>query len=389
MMGKMTWRVSGGNKLEEERVQTECRYAALHEFHSGTPAKRPYFDDWRRMLSCARFLAQWFTAAEVQGECIGLIDAKKLKFGVDDGRVQYDGRDVTQLTEVGNRKMWREIQEQKPEELTWSVTQFLPPELLEQVMEREPESAMEQEARCEQTMSEHSEKEIHAGVWSDRYQLSVLLFQLFFGCHPISWEEEVPGDTRDWLYALKKTGSFRFAEGRRFPETFLYAYAARRWKVFPDWFREACTFTFTEAMREPEKRIPAQSWLDMVNKLCDTYSRVKNDETGRYRHTFVNDDEKNKNFSACMMVLQTDTGRIFLSPGSKVYKGDFCGEPGSGEKIGETGRLKKHSDGMGIRMSVPWEMCRFEHRHPVAPGEVRVLEADMVLLVENHLGLIR
>lgn len=369
------------NDIVNEEIQKENRYAALCEFHSGTPAKRPYFDDWRRMLSCARFLTLWFTVAEERGESIGLIDEKKLTFGVDDGRVKYDGCDIAHWDRTKTGNVLKKMFVLKEEELTWSVTQFLPPELLKVVLQHKDEG--------EHPLQDISASEIKPEVLLDRYQLPVLLFRLFFGCHPIGWKNELPGDAKEWLQTLETGGTFRFTERRGFPETFLYPYASNRWDIFPDWYREACTFTFTEAMREPAKRIPARSWFDMVNKLCDTYSRVKNEETRKYRHTFVNDDEKNKKLPDCMMVLQTDTGRIFLPPGSKVYKGDFCGEPGSGPRIGETGRMKKHGDAIGIRMSVPWEVCLCESRHPVAPGEIRILEEDMVLLVDHHLGLIR
>ena len=259
MIERRNWKVIDGNK-------TEKQYAAFHEFHSGTPAKRPYFDDWRRMLSCARFLAQWFAAAEECGESIGLIDEKKLKFGVDDGRVQYDGCDVTQMHEVRSKKTWREMKELKPEELTWSVTQFLPPELLEEILLQHVGVSEENE----NPESKHCECSIDSEVLLDRYQLPVLLFKLFFGCHPICWKDELPGDAQEWLETLKTEGSFRFAEGNVLPEVFLYPYASTRWNVFPVWFKDAFVITFTEAMRESKKRYPARSWLDMVNTLCNT-----------------------------------------------------------------------------------------------------------------------
>ena len=227
--------------MEKENTK---RYAALHEFHSGTPAKRPYFDDWRHMLSCAGLLARWFTEAEEHGECIGLIDEKKLKFGIDDGRVQYDGCDVTQLYGVTIGKTWSELKELKTEDLTWAVTQFLPPELFEK-----------------------SERDMNADLLLDRYQLPVLLFKLFFGCHPICWNDEIPGDAEEWLELLKTEGSYRFAEDRKLPEQFLYPYASGRWNVFPSWFKDACAFTFTVALNEPERRHSSRSWLDMVNAL--------------------------------------------------------------------------------------------------------------------------
>jgi len=258
----------------------EKRYAALHEFHSGTPAKRPYFDDWRYMLSCARFLAQWFTVAEERGESIGLLDEKKLKFGVDDGRVQYDGCDVTQLSGVKIGKIWSELLMLKKEEMTWSVTQFLPPDLMEKILSQKADEA-ENSGNQEYAACENSDRPAFA---LERYQLPVLLFKLFFGCHPICWNDEIPGGVNEWLEILKSEGAFRFSEGKTLPEPFLYPYASARWNVFPDWFKEACTFTFTEAVRDPERLHPVRSWLDMINTLCDTYTREKNDETKKYRH---------------------------------------------------------------------------------------------------------
>ena len=173
------------------------------------------YHDWEHILACARFLAGWFVVHEAKEE--------------------RDGDPIFQ---------WNKDKEQ----LSWSITQYFPPEALD-------------------------ENWSGPGWETDRYVLAVWLFQLIFGCHPISWNEESPGTVSEWYLTCKEPGAFRFAEGRKKPETFLYSHAAARWDAVPSWFRDAFYQTFTEGINDPGKRISAGDWLAMIEELIRRRNR--------------------------------------------------------------------------------------------------------------------
>ena len=156
----------------------------------------PEFHDWRRMLSCGRFLARWYAIHEGKKEVIGFPDESQFEFCVDDGSVKYKGVDIAGYCSgvMEENTMCHLLAERAG--LPWAVTQFFPPEAFEEDWEG-PDSN------------------------TDRYVLAVLLFRMFFGCHPVSWPDERHGTALEWYAALKQPDAFRFAEGRKVPEEFL------------------------------------------------------------------------------------------------------------------------------------------------------------------------
>lgn len=109
-------------------------------------------------------------------------------------------------------------------------------------------------------------------VASDIYSLSVLLFYLFFVHHPLEGKLEaeircfdLPAMTK--LYGTHPVFIFNPDDSSNRPLHKLHENALIYWALYPRFIKDLFTLAFTDALRNPENRIPEIEWLRGLEKL--------------------------------------------------------------------------------------------------------------------------
>lgn len=177
---------------------------------------------------------------------------------------------------------------------------------------------------------------------SDRYSLSVILFLLFYGNHPLEGSRVLACPCMTENFEKKFYGSeavFIFDENdtTNRPVRGVHNNVIKRWDAFPSILKEVFKAEFSaEKLQNPSKRMIEADWQRIIQKLRDMLITcpVCKEES------FVEDANSPK--CMCCGKLMTISGQlsignrnILLTPGTKVYidldnKPDISVEPGTG-----------------------------------------------------------
>ena len=162
--------------------------------------------------------------------------------------------------------------------------------------------------------------------YSDRYSLSVILFMLFYGNHPLegarvlacpcmteSYEKKFYGSEAVFIYD-EKNNTNRPVRG-------VHNNVLRRWPAFPEILRETFKKEFgEECLKNPEKRRIEAEWQKVIQQIRDSLVICPVCK----RETFVEDSASPKcmdcgktfNLSGILRIGSRD---ILLTPNTKVY----------------------------------------------------------------------
>lgn len=162
--------------------------------------------------------------------------------------------------------------------------------------------------------------------YTDRFSLSVVLFLLFYGNHPLEgarvlacpcmtekYEKQFYGSDAIFIYDEKKT------ENR--PVRGVHNNVMRRWSAFPAILRETFKKEFSEeCLKNPSKRMLEAQWQKIIQKLRDTLVVCPScrDET------FVEDANAPKcmccsNSFTLPSSIKINDRVVLLTPNTKVY----------------------------------------------------------------------
>ena len=162
--------------------------------------------------------------------------------------------------------------------------------------------------------------------YSDRFSLSVILFLLFYGNHPLEGARVLACPCMTENYEKKFYGSeaiFIYDEKNNTnrPVRGVHNNVLRRWMAFPDVLRETFKTEFSEeCLKNPQKRKIEAEWQKVIQQLRD--SLVACPVCGR--ETFVEDTASPK----CMDcgkpftlagILRSGSRDILLTPNTKIY----------------------------------------------------------------------
>lgn len=162
--------------------------------------------------------------------------------------------------------------------------------------------------------------------YTDRFSLSVVLFLLFYGNHPLEgarvlacpcmtekYEKQFYGSEAIFIFDEKKT------ENR--PVRGVHNNVMKRWPAFPAVLRETFTREFSEeCLDNPSKRMIEAQWQKVIQKVRDMLVACPH----CWDETFVEDADNAK----CMCcgkdftvagALKIGDRKILLSPKTKVY----------------------------------------------------------------------
>ncbi len=161
---------------------------------------------------------------------------------------------------------------------------------------------------------------------TDRYSLSVVLFLLFYGNHPLEgarvlacpcmtekYEKQFYGSDAIFIYdAVNKTN---------LPVRGVHNNVMRKWPAFPEVLRTTFIKEFShECLTTPDKRCLERDWQKTIQKVRDMLVVCPQCK----EETFVEDTQKpqcvccGKSFSVAG-TLKINDRNILLTPGTKVY----------------------------------------------------------------------
>ena len=155
-------------------------------------------------------------------------------------------------------------------------------------------------------------------VASDCFSLAILLYRLIFIDHPFDgalWEK-VPIITRDieCIFYGEKAVFHLDPNNESNRPTDIYApNVLGRWKVMPHELRISFTKVFTEGLRNPEKRLSAGMWINIIAKCRDKLIRLNAE-----REQFVNFDDVRLVPPRCLGI-KIGGQKIALYPQKAIY----------------------------------------------------------------------
>lgn len=161
---------------------------------------------------------------------------------------------------------------------------------------------------------------------TDRYSLSVVLFLLFYGNHPLEGARVLACPCMTEKYEKQFYGNepifiYDKANATNRPVRGVHNNVLRRWNAFPSLLRETFIQEFgTECLNDPNKRKLERQWQNVIQQLRDILVVC----TECKDETFVEDADTPK----CMCCgkpfsiagsLQIGNRRVLLTPNTKVY----------------------------------------------------------------------
>ncbi|MDR0947475.1 MAG: protein kinase [Ruminococcus sp.] len=194
-------------------------------------------------------------------------------------------------------------------------------------------------------------------VSTDKYSLSVILFMLIFMNHPLEGKGTMPPCMTENLerryYAESPVFIYDKSDDSNRPVRGVHANVTARWDVFPEEFREAFTYSFSETVlqgREP--RTIEKEWLKLFLKLKSQIIPCG----GCGGETFYN-PEKGKN--VCIncgtkinlpVTLKTEEYNIPLYPGKHIFEFEiYPGIDDFKETVGIVTKGSKNPNLWGLR----------------------------------------
>lgn len=162
--------------------------------------------------------------------------------------------------------------------------------------------------------------------YSDRYSLSVILFLLFYGNHPLEGAKVLgcPCMTEKHekeFYGSKALFIYDEHDKSNLPVRGVHNNVIKRWPAFPKILREQFKHEFSqECLKEPQKRMIESQWQKLIQQLRDMLVICPHcmGETFVEEPQFPQCISCGKNFSIAG-AFDVNKRSLLLSPGTKVY----------------------------------------------------------------------
>lgn len=169
--------------------------------------------------------------------------------------------------------------------------------------------------------------------YSDRYSLSVILFMLFYGNHPLEGAKVLgcPCMTEKHekeFYGSKALFIYDPTDKSNLPVRGVHNNVIKRWPAFPNILREQFIHEFSqECLKEPQKRLIESQWQKLIQQLRDMLVICPH----CMGETFVEEPKAPKCIScgkdfSIVGTLEISKRSLLLSPGTRVYV-DFDNNP--------------------------------------------------------------
>lgn len=164
---------------------------------------------------------------------------------------------------------------------------------------------------------------------TDRFSLAVLLFYMFMVSHPLDGRNEAKIHCMDppankKLYGTNPIFIFNETDRSNEPDPTYHSNALVFWPLYPKFFRDLFTKSFTEGLFTPTSRVRETEWVKATERLKDSIMICQNCSAENFYCPDKNlDGHKCWRCSSSLKKppqLITDEGRVLLlSEGAKVY----------------------------------------------------------------------
>lgn len=161
---------------------------------------------------------------------------------------------------------------------------------------------------------------------TDRFSLSVILFLLLFGNHPLEGKliVSIPCMTEEFekkFYGSEPVFIFDVENDTNRPIMGIHTNAIKRWPAYPQFIRDEFLYAFSlECMKEPQRRKPENEWQKIFIKLRD-----KTIKCSCGAETFIDENSPESVCNNCKrkiqkpLFLQTSKYYVALYPEQKIY----------------------------------------------------------------------
>lgn len=192
---------------------------------------------------------------------------------------------------------------------------------------------------------------------TDRFSLSVILFLLLFGNHPLEGKfiASIPCLTEEFekrFYGEEAVFIFDPNNDKNRPVTGIHTNAIKRWPAYPQFIRDEFIFAFSqECLKNPHNRKPENEWQKVFVKLRD-----KTVKCSCGAETFIDENIPESICNNCKkklpkpLFLQTGKYNVALYPEQKIYACHTqAGSDDFKNITGEVIKNKNNSNLWGVR----------------------------------------
>ena len=118
---------------------------------------------------------------------------------------------------------------------------------------------------------------------SERYSLSVFIFMILFGGHPLEGQRAlVPAltwDTSKKIYGSEPVFIFDPDNDSNRPSAVIHAKTIKRWQILPPYIKDICVRAFSKSALSDSSLQPCESeWIDTLTHLKKDAEGAKKDE---------------------------------------------------------------------------------------------------------------
>ena len=237
--------------------------------------------------------------------------------------------------------------------------------------------------------------EIVRGVGSpdtltDRYSLAVVLFKLLFRGDPLEGRRVIQNvvlteeaDLR--FYGKEPIFIFDPNDSSNAPVRGIHDNPIKFWKMYPNYIKEAFIKSFTEGLREPNKRIIENDWKKLLIQLRGDIIACTCGRT-TFSTMFINTPQGNYRCPRCGQItysLMLDGQRIPIFNGKKLYRCQIIRSDSDymtpGAEIIEN-KIKRGVFGIRNLSEIRWS-------GKMPDGSSRIIEKGNVMPIWNNIEL--
>lgn len=217
---------------------------------------------------------------------------------------------------------------------------------------------------------------------TDKYSLAVVLFKLLFRGDPLEGQKVVKDVCLTEALELKHYGAdalfvYDPVDASNRPVRGIHDNVIKFWKMYPEYIKELFVKSFTDGIKDPNKRIIENEWQKAFIRLRSEIIFCPCGRTN-YADMFVKDDARTYRCPKCGMTFATMSfsnreNRMPLYIGTKFYECEI--DPDSEDYTAVAGELvenKLKPGVLGIKNSseLTWKVRMPDGQiHDVAPGK--------------------
>ncbi len=171
------------------------------------------------------------------------------------------------------------------------------------------------------------------GIMSDRYMLSIALFKLLFRGDPLEGKKVVMDvclSNEDMLKHYGENAVFVYDpdDDSNRPVRGIHDNVMKFWNIYPEYVKDAFIRTFTEGLKNPEKRLSENDWQAILVRMRTEIIQCSMCGKTNFAHLFEKSNSRTYKCLNCLEEIPTiefsnRKWRMPLYKGAKIYECDI------------------------------------------------------------------